>query len=152
MLAQKLILENFQPTPKLQWQIINDGVMGGLSNSQINITSEGYGLFSGSVSLDNNGGFASTRGILSEAIKQKAASIKIRVKGDGKKYSFRIQASNYDRVSYKLDFSTKVNSWEEIDLPLKDFIPTWRGQLLSCLLYTSPSPRDATLSRMPSSA
>ena len=26
------------------------------------------------------------------------------------------------------------------------------GVLLSCLLYTSPSPRDATLSRMPSSA
>ena len=26
------------------------------------------------------------------------------------------------------------------------------GALLSCLLYTSPSPRDATLSRMPSSA
>ena len=26
------------------------------------------------------------------------------------------------------------------------------GQLITCLLYTSPSPRDATLSRMPSSA
>ena len=26
------------------------------------------------------------------------------------------------------------------------------GSLLPCLLYTSPSPRDATLSRMPSSA
>ena len=26
------------------------------------------------------------------------------------------------------------------------------GKLYSCLLYTSPSPRDATLSRMPSSA
>ena len=26
------------------------------------------------------------------------------------------------------------------------------GQVLDCLLYTSPSPRDATLSRMPSSA
>ena len=26
------------------------------------------------------------------------------------------------------------------------------GNILSCLLYTSPSPRDATLSRMPSSA
>ena len=25
-------------------------------------------------------------------------------------------------------------------------------QITSCLLYTSPSPRDATLSRMPSSA
>ena len=31
---------------------------------------------------------------------------------------------------------------------LKDFIGTGTG----CLLYTSPSPRDATLSRMPSSA
>ena len=27
-----------------------------------------------------------------------------------------------------------------------------KGSLLACLLYTSPSPRDATLSRMPSSA
>ena len=26
------------------------------------------------------------------------------------------------------------------------------GYMKSCLLYTSPSPRDATLSRMPSSA
>ena len=27
-----------------------------------------------------------------------------------------------------------------------------RGWITACLLYTSPSPRDATLSRMPSSA
>ena len=30
--------------------------------------------------------------------------------------------------------------------------PTGTGKTLACLLYTSPSPRDATLSRMPSSA
>ena len=29
---------------------------------------------------------------------------------------------------------------------------TYQGQLKSCLLYTSPSPRDRTRSRMPSSA
>ena len=28
----------------------------------------------------------------------------------------------------------------------------WVGMLTDCLLYTSPSPRDAQLSRMPSSA
>ena len=28
----------------------------------------------------------------------------------------------------------------------------WSGRVSICLLYTSPSPRDATLSRMPSSA
>ena len=32
------------------------------------------------------------------------------------------------------------------------FTPTCSSQQLPCLLYTSPSPRDATLSRMPSSA
>ena len=29
---------------------------------------------------------------------------------------------------------------------------TFGGEIIACLLYTSPSPRDATLSRMPSSA
>ena len=40
-----------------------------------------------------------------------------------------------------------------------DYTPEWRlgdaeavVQRNTCLLYTSPSPRDATLSRMPSSA
>ena len=32
------------------------------------------------------------------------------------------------------------------------FGSTGQAQLIPCLLYTSPSPRDATLSRMPSSA
>ena len=48
----------------------------------------------------------------------------------------------------------------ELNLDLKDFdsndgtikIFNLYGQLIDCLLYTSPSPRDATLSRMPSSA
>ena len=34
----------------------------------------------------------------------------------------------------------------------QDIDLTYLEQLFSCLLYTSPSPRDATLSRMPSSA
>ena len=33
-----------------------------------------------------------------------------------------------------------------------DLVALARGILYDCLLYTSPSPRDATLSRMPSSA
>ena len=37
-------------------------------------------------------------------------------------------------------------------LPLMEGSIEFDGQILDCLLYTSPSPRDATLSRMPSSA
>ena len=40
-------------------------------------------------------------------------------------------------------------SYEEI--AFKVILP-FVGDCFSCLLYTSPSPRDATLSRMPSSA
>jgi len=39
------------------WKIIDDVVMGGKSNGKFNIDSDGNGVFSGDVSLDNNGGF-----------------------------------------------------------------------------------------------
>ena len=42
----------------------------------------------------------------------------------------------------------KASSYEEI--VEEDGVPD--ESAYSCLLYTSPSPRDATLSRMPSSA
>ena len=56
--------------------------------------------------------------------------------------------------------------WDETNQDINDFITaevpreiayTWSGpdavsNVFPCLLYTSPSPRDATLSRMPSSA
>ena len=38
------------------------------------------------------------------------------------------------------------------DLGFRDIHTDDVGNIIACLLYTSPSPRDATLSRMPSSA
>ena len=43
------------------------------------------------------------------------------------------------------------SSFDELNKRLKD-IEDRSGRDRNCLLYTSPSPRDATLSRMPSSA
>ena len=40
----------------------------------------------------------------------------------------------------------------EGEIPLDDFEEEGPFGEMYCLLYTSPSPRDATLSRMPSSA
>ena len=45
--------------------------------------------------------------------------------------------------------SAKANS---VDQPVAIVPPIGKELLVPCLLYTSPSPRDATLSRMPSSA
>ena len=43
------------------WEIVDDGVMGGLSNGNLGIQRDGSGLFYGYVSLDNYGGFTSVR-------------------------------------------------------------------------------------------
>ena len=47
---------------------------------------------------------------------------------------------------------TSKNSTDQDTNILFGTIDTWLLWKLTCLLYTSPSPRDATLSRMPSSA
>ena len=39
-----------------------------------------------------------------------------------------------------------------VELSVYDSIPNLIAPVVTCLLYTSPSPRDATLARMPSSA
>ena len=48
-------------------------------------------------------------------------------------------------VDYKLRKET-VHAAKDINIEIK------RGEIVGCLLYTSPSPRDKTVSRMPSSA
>ena len=53
------------------------------------------------------------------------------------------QGSRLDLALQSLYFNRKLES----TLPYSEF-----KQVVDCLLYTSPSPRDATLSRMPSSA
>ena len=61
-----------------------------------------------------------------------------------------------ERSAYIMDNWTGINSGNGSDTPWQvvsgnTLTPT-SPVVLSCLLYTSPSPRDATLSRMPSSA
>ena len=54
----------------------------------------------------------------------------------------------FDRIFH--DFGTIKEG--EIAKTVFSFTNTGENDLYICLLYTSPSPRDATLSRMPSSA
>ena len=59
------------------------------------------------------------------------------------------------RFTARMDSLADVAGFEGFELlrPTGDSEPRWFVYTRwSCLLYTSPSPRDATLSRMPSSA
>ena len=74
-----------------------------------------------------------------------------------RKSEFTSSAAPQDRIYTPLDIS-ETDYVEDLNFPgqfpfTRGVQPTmYRGRLWTCLLYTSPSPRDATLSRMPSSA
>ena len=124
-------IEDFDQENHLDWNVVNDGVMGGLSRSRIELLGDGTARFSGEVSLENNGGFASTRARLNKNLPSNIKSVAARVQGDGKRYSFRIRtAGQFSRVAYKMEFGTTTGKWEAHEFPLSEFIPTFRGRTL----------------------
>ena len=68
------------------------------------------------------------------------------------------EAQNFNSIKITLASPEKIKSWTygEIKKPetinYRTFRPEKDGLFCACLLYTSPSPRDGLLSRMPSSA
>ena len=61
LVQSQLIFDFNQTNPVNHWTVVDDVVMGGRSYGRFSIDSEGHGVFSGNVSLENNGGFSSLR-------------------------------------------------------------------------------------------
>ena len=121
---------DFTKNSKLHsWSIVNDVVMGGKSTSSIRINTEGNAVFKGEVSLENNGGFSSLRHRFEKLDISNFSKIKIRLKGDGKKYQFRIKPSMFNQYSYVYHFQTN-GDWQTIEINLADFTPIFRGRKL----------------------
>lgn len=128
---KKPIFDFNEPSSVRPWTIINDGVMGGLSSSSMQWREGGLAVFSGTVSLENNGGFASVRANLGTLSLTGSEGICLRVRGDGKTYKFRIRTdTNFDGVAYSKDFFAPAGEWTEIRLPFGEFQPTFRGRML----------------------
>ncbi len=113
-----------------QWFIVNDGVMGGVSESSLIINEEGHGLFSGKVRLENNGGFASVRHNFNPVKVSEKTAIQIKLKGDGKIYQFRVKDKFDTFYSYVINMQT-TGKWETISILLKDMKPQFRGRKLN---------------------
>lgn len=125
-------LFNFESDNALkQWIIVNDGVMGGLSKSQLTWHEDGYAIFSGEVSIENNGGFASTRCRPQDFnLNDNVKGIRIHVKGDGNTYQFRIHTDQlFDGAAYKYLFETN-GEWQTIDIPFDQCKATFRGRII----------------------
>ena len=117
---------------KLNWKVVNDTVMGGRSSSRWTSNSSAF-IFEGNLSLENNGGFASIRCELKNTDLSNEDGIYLKVKGDGRKYQFRIQSKVSRWANYSKEFKTKKDLVQTFYLPFKDFKPSWRGRRLNNL-------------------
>lgn len=105
-----------------KWRIVNDGVMGGLSSSKFEFNDDGRIFFSGTVSLKNNGGFASLRSPIKNYNFENYSGIEIRVKGDGRIYSLSMKETSYFTGSfYTANFQTIKDEWITLKIPFDSF-------------------------------
>ena len=131
----KMILCDFDTDSKLEnWVVVDDVVMGGISEGQLNINEQGNAVFKGRVSTENNGGFSSVRHSFETIETLEYSKVMIRLKGDGKQYQFRVKTAKYDRHSYVYDFKTS-GDWEIIEIPLSEMEPRFRGRILDMPNY-----------------
>ena len=130
--TEKVLFDFTNPTTDIKeiWGAIDDVVMGGVSQSQIRLANN-QAIFSGNVSTDNNGGFASvrTRNFEPPLNLSDYEGIELRVKGDGKRYKFITRCEGkWDGVGYCYSFDTVYNFPTTIRIPFKDLIPVFRAK------------------------
>ncbi len=113
------------------WQIVNDGVMGGLSKGAMSVAKDGILTFSGTLSLENNGGFSLVESKALDLNLSNDLGILLLVKGDGRKYQFRVESDATYRgmpVSFSGTFSTEKGKWQQVKVPFSEFKGGWRGR------------------------
>ena len=109
------------------WGKVNDGVMGGISQSNIYLNEENNIIFAGNVSLENNGGFASIRrGFDGSQLKESSVFL-LRIKGDGNIYKFRLTMKG-SYANYSANFKTTKDQWMNIKIPVENFNPYYFGR------------------------
>ncbi len=128
MTAQTIV--NFKENASIKnWYVVDDVVMGGRSSGTFGLSKEGYGKFSGEISLENNGGFSSVRYALETLNVRPESKIRIHLKGDGNSYQFRVKDKRRQYYSYITQFET-TGDWQSIEITLADLYPTFRGREL----------------------
>ncbi len=120
------------------WVVVNDGVMGGLSKGNFMHSENNTAVFSGTVSLENSGGFSSVRFNSGHIDAEGFSILELFLKGDGKNYQIRIREKNSDYFSYIYTFQTS-GEWETIKVSLAEMYPSFRGRTLNFPNYSGKS-------------
>ena len=64
----------------------------------------------------------------------------LRLRGDGRRYKFTVRTDlGFNAPNSQAEFTTKRGEWEEHRLPLKDFVPAFRGRILTDVPPLNPA-------------
>ncbi len=131
----KVIFDFANPNAQIKetWGAVDDVVMGGVSQSNIRLA-DNKAIFSGIVSTDNNGGFASvrTRNFDVPLDLSDYEGIELKVTGDGKRYKFIARCEGkWDGIGYCYSFDTVYDFPTTVRIPFKDLIPVFRAKTVS---------------------
>ncbi len=124
----RLLTDFTAASADLGWYVVNDNVMGGRSRGDFERAPEGL-RFAGRTNT-NGGGFSSIRTDALDLDLSGYEGIRVRVQGDGRRYTWRITTDARWRgqlVSYWADFETPDGAWADVDIPFSSFRPTFRG-------------------------
>jgi len=117
--------------PAKQWQTVNDGVMGGVSEGKFKITDAKTMEFFGTLSLANNGGFASVRTKGKKLSLEKGDTLVAKIRGDGRQYMLNLYPNRQRMAySYRATVQTKKDEWIEVKVPLEKFEATSFGRIV----------------------
>ena len=105
--------------------------MGGVSEGKVRATEKKTLEFYGTLSLKNNGGFASVRTKTKKLGLEHGDTLVIRVRGDGREYSMNLYVPKpLVAFSYRATVQTKKDEWIEVKLPLDKFEATSFGRIV----------------------
>jgi monofunctional biosynthetic peptidoglycan transglycosylase len=113
------------------WYVVNDNVMGGRSEGDFRLQ-HGELYFAGRTNTDG-GGFSSIRTETIGVDLSQYRGIRLRLKGDGRRYTWRLTTGARWRgreIGYWADFDTIDGAWVTVDIPFARFIPQFRGTRL----------------------
>ncbi|WP_460202678.1 CIA30 family protein [Scytonema sp. NUACC21] len=130
--GERVLFDFTNPSTELKniWGAVDDVVMGGVSQSNIQLV-EGTALFAGFVSTANSGGFASvrTKNFTPPINVSDYKGIELRLRGDGKRYKFLLRTeSQWDGVAYSYSFDTEANTWINVPIPFADMTAVFRAK------------------------
>ncbi len=119
---EKILLDASLMKTEKRWKVVNDGVMGGLSSSEVFVNENEKIVFKGDISLENNGGFASLRSPIKNYNFENFSGLEISINGYGKQFNISMKETvNFTGYFYRINFATEENGFTTLKFLFNQF-------------------------------